>query len=110
MSTKIARAMVTRYGMSDEFGMMALETVDNPYLGGDASLIVSAETAAKVDKVVMEIINAAHTKAKKILEDNIDVLHTAAKYLLEKETISGEEFMDILEGKDMEMDDTQIDK
>lgn len=109
MSTKIARAMVTRYGMSDEFGMMALETVDNPYLGGDASLTVSAETAAKVDRVVMEIISSAHARAKKILEDNIEVLHTAAKYLLEKETISGDEFMDILEGKDMEMDDTQID-
>ena len=109
MATKIARAMVTRYGMSDEFGMMALETVNNPYLGGDATLTVSAETAAQVDKVVMNIINEAHEKARKILEDNINKLHAAAKYLLEKETISGDEFMDILDDKLVVSDQIQID-
>ena len=109
MSTKIARAMVTRYGMSDEFGMMALETVNNPYLGGDSSLMVSADTAAKVDRVVQSIMDDSYQRAKKILEDNIDKLHLASKYLLEKETISGDEFMDILEGKELEVDDMEID-
>ena len=109
MATKIARAMVTRYGMSDEFGMMALETVNNPYLGGDSSLTVSSETAAKVDQVVLNIINDAYEKAKTILEDNIDQLHAAAKYLLEKETISGDEFMDILDGKEELSDSKEID-
>ncbi|WML29952.1 ATP-dependent zinc metalloprotease FtsH [Neobacillus sp. OS1-32] len=98
-ATKIARSMVTRFGMSDEFDMMALETVNNPYLGGDTTLMVSAETASKVDDEVLKIIKASHQKAKDILQENIDKLHELTKYLLEKETITGEEFMAILTGK-----------
>lgn len=95
-ATKIARAMVTRYGMSEEFDMMALETVNNPYLSGDTSLTCSADTAAKVDNEVLKIIREAHTLARKILEENKDKLHELAKYLYEQETITGEEFMYIL--------------
>lgn len=95
-ATKIARAMVTRFGMSEKFGMMALETVNNQYLGGDASLIVSAETASKIDEEVLHIIKACHERATSILEENKEKLHELAKYLLEKETITGEEFMGIL--------------
>lgn len=95
-ATKIARAMVTRFGMSEKFDMMALETVNNQYLGGDASLIVSAETASKIDEEVLNIIKGCHERATKILEENKEKLHDLAKYLLEKETITGEEFMAIL--------------
>ncbi|WP_066062578.1 ATP-dependent zinc metalloprotease FtsH [Neobacillus soli] len=98
-ATKIARAMVTRFGMSEEFDMMGLETVNNPYLGGDTSLMVSAETASKVDAEILKIIKSCHRKAIQILEENKDKLHELTKYLLEKETISGEEFMAILSGK-----------
>ena len=98
-ATRIARAMVTRYGMSEEFDMMALETVNNQYLGGDASLMCSPEASAKIDKEVLSIIKSAHDKAKKILEENIDKLHELSEFLLEKETITGEEFMEILNGK-----------
>lgn len=95
-ATKIARSMVTRFGMSEVFDMMALETVTNQYLGGDASLLVSAETASKIDEEVLKIIKNCHNKAREILEDNKEKLHELAKYLIEKETITGEEFMDIL--------------
>ena len=95
-ATKIARAMVTRFGMSDKFGMVALETVNNPYLGGDTSLTCSSATAAKVDEEVLNIIKEAHKKASKILSDNLDKLHELSNYLLEKETITGQEFMKIL--------------
>ena len=95
-ATKIARSMITRYGMSDTFGMMALETVSNPYLSDDASLTCSGETASKVDAEVKELIGSAHDKALNILEENQEKLHELAKYLLEKETITGEEFMEIL--------------
>jgi cell division protease FtsH len=95
-ATKIGRAMVTRFGMSEKFDMMALETVNNQYLGGDASLIVSAETAAKIDEEVLQIIKTCHKRALDILEENKEKLHELAKYLLEKETITGEEFMGIL--------------
>ncbi len=95
-ATKIARAMVTRYGMSENFDMMALETVSNQYLSGDASLICSAETASRVDGEVLETIRKAHGQAMEILKQNIKKLHELAKYLLEKETITGEEFMKIL--------------
>lgn len=95
-ATRLARAMVTRYGMSDSFDMVALETVTNQYLGGDTSLACSAETAARIDDEVGRIVSTSHEKAKKILTDNIDKLHELAKFLLERETISGEEFMDIL--------------
>ena len=101
-ATRIARAMVTRYGMSEEFDMMALETVTNQYLGGDASLMCSPEASAKIDKEVLNIIKNAHEKARKILEENIDKLHELSDYLLEKETITGEEFMEILNGKSVE--------
>lgn len=100
-ATKIARAMVTRFGMSDKFGMVALETVNNPYLGGDASLTCSSETASKVDEEVLNIIKEAHLKASTILKENIDKLHELSHYLLEKETITGEEFMKILNNEDL---------
>ena len=95
-ATKLARSMVTRLGMSKKFDMMALETVDNQYLGGDASLACSPETSAKIDEEVLALIKSAHEKAIGILKDNIDKLHELARYLLEKETITGEEFMTIL--------------
>ena len=95
-ATKLARSMVTRLGMSETFDMTALETVSNQYLGGDAALACSAETATKIDKEVVEIIRTAHEKALGILKDNLDKLHELAKYLLEKETITGDEFMAIL--------------
>lgn len=94
--TRLARAMVTRLGMSDKFGMMALETVTNQYLGGDTSLACSPETSALIDKEVQSIITDSHNKARKILEDNKDMLIELSKYLLEKETITGAEFMKIL--------------
>lgn len=100
-ATKIARAMVTRFGMSDKFGMVALETVNNPYLGEDASLTCSSETASKVDEEVLSIIKEAHLKASTILKENIDKLHELSHYLLEKETITGEEFMKILNNEDL---------
>lgn len=96
-ATKIARAMVTRFGMSEEFDMMALETVNNPYLGGDTSLIASAETAYKVDEEVLKILKSCHKKAADILNENKSKLHELAKYLLENETITGEQFMSLLE-------------
>ena len=95
-ATKLARSMVTRLGMSETFDMTARETVSNQYLGGDAALACSAETATKIDKEVVEIIRTAHEKAIGILKDNMDKLHELAKYLLEKETITGDEFMAIL--------------
>lgn len=95
-ATKLAHAMVTRYGMSSDFDMVALETVSNQYLGGDASLVCSPETAAKIDEEVCRIVKTSHEKAIRILSENIDKLHELSKYLLDKETITGEEFMDIL--------------
>lgn len=95
-ATKLARAMVTRYGMSGEFDMMALETVTNQYLGGDTALACSSETAAKIDSEVLNIIKKAHAKAADILKENAQKLNELAQYLLEKETITGEEFMEIL--------------
>ncbi len=96
-ATQLARAMVTRYGMSSKFDMVALETVSNQYLGGDASLVCSPETAAQIDEEVNSIVKNAHAKAVQILSENIGKLHELAGYLLEKETITGEEFMDILQ-------------
>jgi cell division protease FtsH len=95
-ATKLARAMVTRFGMSSSFDMIALETVNNQYLGGDSSLACSPETAAHIDDEVNNIIRSAHEKAVQILTENMDKLHELARYLLEKETITGEEFMAIL--------------
>ena len=95
-ATKIARAMVTRYGMSKDFDMMALETVTNQYLGGDTALMCSADMAARVDEEVLGLIKSAHEKASGILAQNMEKLHELAAYLLEKEAITGEEFMEIL--------------
>lgn len=95
-ATRIARDMVTRFGMSNEFDMMALETVNNPYLGGDTTLLVSAETSAKIDAEVLKIIKTAHQRATELLEVNKEKLHELAQYLVEKETITGEEFIAIL--------------
>ncbi|WP_040214531.1 ATP-dependent zinc metalloprotease FtsH [Clostridium polynesiense] len=95
-ATKLARTMVTRFGMSKNFDMMALETVNNQYLGGDTSLACSAVTASKIDEEVLDIIKKAHEKAMNILKENINKLHELSAYLIEKETITGEEFMKIL--------------
>ena len=103
-ATKLARAMVTRFGMSKDFDMMALETVNNQYLGGDTSLACSPEMAGKVDEEVLSIIKDAHEKAINILKENIDKLHELAHFLLEKETITGEEFMNILNNKIFEQE------
>ena len=97
-ATKLARAMITRFGMSDEFGMVAMETVNNQYLGGDTSLACSAETQTMIDKKVVEIVREQHDKAKQILRDNMGKLHELSKFLYENETITGEEIMRILEG------------
>lgn len=96
-ATKLARAMVTRFGMSERYDMMGLETLNNAYLGSDTSLVCSADTAADVDKEVLQLIKKAHEKARKIITDNMEILHSASSYLLEKETITGEEFMRIVE-------------
>ena len=95
-ATKLARAMITRYGMSEDFDMVALETVSNQYLGGDASLACSADTQNEIDRKVVELVKCQHEKASKILADNRGKLDELAKYLYEKETITGEEFMSIL--------------
>ncbi len=97
-ATKFARAMITRYGMNDEFDMVAMETVTNQYLGGDSSLTCSMETQTQIDQKVVTLVKEQHEKAKKILEDNILKLHEIAKFLYENETITGEEFMQILNG------------
>lgn len=96
-ATKLARAMITRFGMSDEFGMVAMETVTNQYLGGDTTLACSPETAARIDRAVSELIRKQHEKAVKLLEENRSKLDALAKYLYEKETITGDQFMHILE-------------
>ena len=97
-ATKIARAMITQYGMSEDFDMVALETVSNQYLGGDASLACSPDTQKEIDRKVVALVKQQHEKAKKLLEDNRQKLDGLAKYLYEKETITGEEFMQILNG------------
>ena len=97
-ATKLARAMITRYGMSDEFGMVALETVTNQYLGGDASLACSADTQTKIDQQVVALVQKQHEKALQILTENRAKLDELARHLYEKETITGEEFMSILNG------------
>ena len=99
IATKIARAMITRYGMSDDFDMVAMETVTNQYLGGDASLACSADTQNEIDRKVVELVKREHEKAKKILLDNRQKLDELSNYLYEKETITGDEFMAILNGE-----------
>ena len=95
-ATKLARAMLTRYGMSKDFDMVALETVNNQYLGGDTSLACSAQTQREIDQKVVELVKAQHEKAIRILTDNRAKLDELAQYLYQKETITGEEFMEIL--------------
>ena len=95
-ATRLARAMVTRFGMSEKYDMMGLETTGNGYLGDDTSLLCSSETAADIDKQVLDIIKEAHRKAKEIISDNKEIMHEAASFLIQKETITGEEFMSIL--------------
>lgn len=101
-ATKLARAMLTQFGMSDEFDMVAMETVQNQYLGGDASLTCSPETQTKIDSKVVEIVREAHTKALQILKENETKLHELARYLYDNETITGEEFMQILQRQDID--------
>ena len=98
-ATKLARAMVTRYGMSEEFDMVALETVTNQYMGGDTSLVCAADTAARIDDMVVQTVRRQHEKALQLLRDNEEKLHELARFLCEKETITGEEFMEILDRK-----------
>lgn len=105
-ATKLARAMITRYGMSEEFDMVAMETVNNQYLGGDTSLSCSADTQKYIDRKVVELVKAQHEKAKQILSDNREKLDELAMFLYEKETITGEEFMEIL-NKDSEKGEVQ---
>jgi len=95
-ATKLARAMITRYGMSEEFDMMALETVNNAYLGGDSTLTCSTETSAVIDREVLRMIREGHEKASRIIGENLEVIHELTDYLLKKETITGDEFMEIL--------------
>ena len=99
-ATKLARAMITRYGMTDEFDMVAMETVNNQYLGGDTSLSCSADTQKEIDKKVVKIVKKQHEKARKLLMDHRQKLDELSEYLYEKETITGSEFMAILEGKE----------
>ena len=95
-ATRLARAKVTRYGMSGKYDMMGLETVNNAYLGGDTSLTCSTDTAADIDQEVLRMIKEAHDKARKIISENMEIMHEAAAFLMEKETITGQEFMDII--------------
>lgn len=97
-ATKLARAMITRYGMSDDFDMVAMETVTNQYLGGDTSLACSAQTQAQIDEQVVELVKKQHEKAAEILRENREKLDELSTFLYEKETITGEAFMKILEG------------
>ena len=102
-ATKLARGMITRYGMSDDFDMVAMEQMSNQYLGGDSSLTCSFETQTLIDKKVVDLVRREHQKAYKILEDNIGKLHELAKYLYDHETITGEEFMKILNSAPAEL-------
>ncbi len=101
-ATKYARAMITRYGMADEIGMVAMEQLQNQYLGGDASLTCSPETQTKIDEMTVALVKREHDKAYQLLKDNVNKLHEITKYLYEKETISGEEFMSILNKKEID--------
>ena len=95
-ATKVARSMITRFGMNEEFGMVAFETVTNQYLGGDTSLACSESTAAQIDEKVVATVRKQYDKAEQLLKNNMPKLHELAKYLYEKETITGDEFMEIL--------------
>ena len=97
-ATKLARAMITRYGMSDEFGMVAMETISNQYLGGDTSLACSPDTATAIDRQVVDVVRAQHDKAVSLLKNNMASLNRVAEYLYREETITGEQFMALLRG------------
>lgn len=99
-ATKLARAMVSRYGMSEEFGMVAMERVDNPYLGGDSSLTCSEATSKSIDRQVIELVQRQQNAAKEILKKNIQKLHDLAKYLFEEETINGDKFMKMVQASE----------
>lgn len=107
-ATKLVRAMITRFGMSDEFGMVALETVTNKYLGGDASLACSEETSGRIDELVVGMVSEQYEKAKKLISENMTKLHELAKFLYEKETITGEEFMEILNRRPEQLTATKV--
>ena len=106
-ATRLARAMITRFGMHEDFDMVAMENVSNQYLGGDTSLSCSPETQTEIDKKTVELVRAQHAKALKILQDNLPKLHEIAKYLYEHETITGDEFMNILLKKQEGITDAQ---
>ncbi len=108
-ATKLSKAMVTRFGMSEEFGMVALETISNEYLGGDSSLACSPETATRIDREVQKIINSAYDKAYNILSENVVILHKISEFLLREETITGEQFMEILNAE-LEREKTSLEK
>ena len=105
-ATKLARAMVSRFGMADEFGMVAMENVTNQYLGGDTTLSCSNETQTKIDQLVVDIVNKQYEKATQLIKDNLDKLHEIAEYLYKNETITGEEFMQILYKKKEAVDNS----
>ncbi len=107
-ATRLARAMVTRFGMSDDFGMVALETVNNRYLGGDTSLACSEATSGQIDRMVVDVVKRQYAKAEQLLGDNMAKLHELAKYLYEKETITGDEFMEILNRRPEEYTATKV--
>ena len=107
-ATKLVRAMVTRFGMTEEFGMVALETLSNKYLGGDTSLACSENTSGRIDEMVVAIVAAQYEKAKQLISENMIKLHEIAKYLYEKETITGDEFMEILNRAPEEMTATKF--
>ena len=104
-ATKLARAMITQYGMSEQFGMVALQTSSNKYLGGDSSLACSEQTSADIDRLVVEMVQKQHDKALQLLRDNEAKLHELASYLYEKETITGEEFMTILRSSSLDLEE-----
>ena len=106
-ATKLARAMITRFGMSDDFGMVALETLSNKYLGGDTSLVCSEATAGKVDEMVIHVVKQQYGRARQLISENMPKLHELAKYLYEKETITGDEFMEILDRRPEELTATR---
>jgi cell division protease FtsH len=107
-ATKLARALVTRFGMTEEFGMVALETVNNQYLGGDASLACSPETATEIDKKVIELVKKQYGKAEELLKSHMKELNSLAQYLYQYETITGEEFMDLLNNALEEKNQTEM--
>ena len=107
-ATKIARAMISQYGMSEEFDMVAMESINNKYLGGDATLACSDTTASDIDRKVIELVRTQHEKAKQLLRSHREDLERISRYLYEKETITGEEFMNLLENKKEETTETAV--